>query len=367
MPKSSHSCRIFKRPPDQPVPDAPGGIEQFLALLSSNLAGAVNPKFSEPTTKAIEANQTARDKIKEENRQSHRDFDKSRMERGFAVASQMAMESLKAASDAGDTKAATESALHLARINDALERRRQQEKAQNEKDLQIIKDRGKKEGVDIDPDLIENYANDLHEGTVAETLIPMKLRPFIRDLMRQRGWKVTPKPVRDAINEVSASQNVVAEIKAISEQINTAKSGLISRGLLGVKHLKDSIDQEGLAADLEIARGALSGNLARAVAAERGVLTEQDRRWAMKMVPDIWTAAPLAQRQIAMLERAIAAKILAAQNAYMTPGGKGKADVPSLEFLSREKSKPSGAASDSTDYDAPAIDDADDPLGVGIE
>lgn len=365
-------------PTPAPVPELPSDANQFLALLAANLAGSVNPAFAEPTKSELEAQRKARRDIEAENREQQRDFDKTKMERGFAVASSMATEQLKMAVDAGNTKAATEAALHLARINDALERRRNKEKADQESQLQKLKNQGKADGVEIDPDQIETYAKDLNEGTTEEGLIPSKLRPYVKTLMRQRGWRVTPKKVRQAIDEAENAQNVVEEIRTISRQVNTAREGAINRGFTGVKNLLEVLNQSGLAADLETVRGSFAGNLARVIGAERGVLTDQDRAWAMRMVPSIWTTREKAERDLDRLERALKKKVAAARKAWMTPGGEGRqAQLKSLEEYANEADEETSpdtsgnavAPSDSTDYlNAPALDEEPpkqkDSLGI---
>ena len=169
-------------------------------------------------------------------------------------------------------------------------------------------------------DEIQATIDDLAEGRTEITNVPAKIRAAVQTGLRAQGKRIMPRKVREALNEVGAAKGVVEEIDAISQQVNTAKANLASRGIVGIKNLGAAIQQQGLAADLETARGGLAGNLSRAIAAERGVLTDQDRRYAMGLVPTIWDSEPRARRKIEMLKRFIERKEATALKSYTTSG-----------------------------------------------
>lgn len=170
-------------------------------------------------------------------------------------------------------------------------------------------------------DYLANIAESVESGQSELTNYPIKERGAIITFMKQKGMTITPKKAREAINEVSSAEEAVDEIERISAQVNTAREGFINRGIVGVRRLTESLNQTSLAADLETVRGGLAGNLARAVGAERGVLTDQDRSRAMALVPNLFTSQTKARRDIARLKRFLKSKRENAIKAFARPPG----------------------------------------------
>jgi hypothetical protein len=172
-------------------------------------------------------------------------------------------------------------------------------------------------------DEVQAAADDLAEGRTQIQNVPVEkgFRRAVQSHLRSSGRRIMPIKVREALSEVSAAETVVNEIAAISQQVNTAKADLLSRGITGLKNVGDSLNQQGMAASLEAARKGLAGNLARAISAERGVMTNQDRNYAMGLVPTLFDSEQRAAEKIEMLKRFITAKRENAIRVYTTVGG----------------------------------------------
>lgn len=115
-------------PTPQDVPNAPSPLQQFAALLSANVAGSVNPQFAKPTLEAFDTAQNAPARIEAANRLAQESFNKSHVEAALKLAADMSKDEIAQAAHAGDSRAASEKALQLARVNDALQRRASNEK-----------------------------------------------------------------------------------------------------------------------------------------------------------------------------------------------------------------------------------------------
>ena len=211
---------------------------------------------------------------------------------------------------------------------------REMEGVRNTNELGQIAARGAQDGATnqtrpgalFDPDEVQAAIDDLAEGRTEIQNVPVEkgFRRAVQAGLRAQGKRIMPTRVRTAINEMSAAAAAVDEIEAISLQVNTAKANMLSRGAKGVANVIESLNQSGLAADLESVRGGMAGNLARAIAAERGVLTDQDRKFAMRLVPGLFTSEKKAKRDIARLRRFMRGKIENASKAYTTQGGGAK-------------------------------------------
>lgn len=321
-------------PADVPVPEEASPNEATLAHLAANLASFVSPELAEPARTTLAQRRTDRLKAEETNRTQRESFRKQQTEQALNVAAQMASESLKAAIEANDDKAVTDKALQMLRIQDALERRRQKEHDLRTKNNKA----GGADGPEpIDPDELDAIVESVTSGETELSNYPIRHRSIITKTIRDKGLRITPVKVRQALNEVSSAKTVIDEIASIVDQIDLAKTGAMNRGIQGTKNLAKALEQEGLTTDLQTARAGLAGNLARAISAERGVLTDQDRRFALNLIPDIFDTKEVADRKIERLRRFIEKKEQAAIKTYMSPmrregGGKPSGSNDSLRI-----------------------------------
>lgn len=109
----------------EPAQSSP--LQQFLTLLASNVASTVHPSLGEPGFQALEQEKKETQRVREVNQFAQEKFRTGHAERGLELAAQMAKDSLAAAAAAGDDRAAAQKALQLARVQDALARRKQGE------------------------------------------------------------------------------------------------------------------------------------------------------------------------------------------------------------------------------------------------
>lgn len=305
-------------PTPTPVPQGPGDMNTFLGLLAGNLAGTVNPQLAEPTQQEFAAQQTEKRNVKEMNARELTAFRKSQTEAGLHAAADAASTALKMALDSGDDKLATSKALDLARLNDALDRR----KAKEEHGYRLKEARAKATATaspEIDPQELDAAVESVANGETDLTNYPIKLRAKITSEVRDRGLRIVPTKVRTAIDALAAAKNVVTELRQLSTSVNTAKADFLSRGIQGSRNVWNALNQSTLAADLQAARKGLAGNLSRAVSSERGVLTDQDLNRALGMLPGLFDSGPYAERQIDRLEKFITSKEEAAKKNYMSP------------------------------------------------
>lgn len=331
-------------PDPQTAPQA-DPMHAFLAMLSANIAGTVNPDFAEPAKHEFNRQQQEAEDVRKMNASEKRAFHNKQTDDSLQLSLQMTKDALAQAKDAGDDKLATNKALQMARINDALDRRRDKEKHTYEMaeiGAKAAADAKKASGAtQFDPDELDSAVESVANGETNLTDYPTKSRPLITKLVKDKGYRIVPKKVREAINEVGSAESVVDEIARASASVNKAKAGMVARGIQGFKNMNDALNQTGEAAALETARGGLAGNLARAIAAERGVLTDQDRKYAMSLVPTLFDSEKRATEKIAMLRRFIAQKKERAMKSFMTPmqrekfnggtgGGSGSADKDPL-------------------------------------
>lgn len=167
-----------------------------------------------------------------------------------------------------------------------------------------------------------NFAEQLAQGTIKMQNVPMDKRSGVLAHMKANKQKIIPDAARKAIDELGSASRALDELEALSVQLNTLQDPGpfgINRGIQGAKLGIGAATQTNPdAANFEAARGGLSGNFARAIASERGVLTDQDRAWAMKLLPALSDTQEVAASKIARIRRFIAGKRESAIKNYST-------------------------------------------------
>jgi hypothetical protein len=139
--------------------------------------------------------------------------------------------------------------------------------------------------------------------------------------MKANGLMITPDPARKAMDELGSAEAAIAEIATLSEQVNTAGPGPGRFATGAINRVKGWLQSDSAAAQFETVRGGLAGNLSRAIQAERGVLTNQDRAFAMRLLPTRDDTQQVAREKIDRLQRFIAYKKASAMKAYTTAFG----------------------------------------------
>ena len=104
------------------------------------------------------------------------------------------------------------------------------------------------------------------------------------------------------LSESAGTEAIVGQIADLSQRVNTLRPGA-GRFIGGAMKHAGAFAQTDLdAADLKNMRDAYSTSLSRSVLAERGVLTDQDRKVATSAIPDLMDSKEMAQRKIARLK-----------------------------------------------------------------
>lgn len=172
----------------------------------------------------------------------------------------------------------------------------------------------------FDPDQVQTDVDNLATGRIKPENLGKAggYDRVVRAEMNRQGKRIIPQKVRDAINEVGSARQVLNEIRSLSAELNTATPGAARIGQWAINQWGALWQTDAAAAQYGSARGSFAGNLARAVSAERGVLTEQDRDWAMRLIPTFGDAMEVAIGKLGRLDRFLAAKENNAVRAYST-------------------------------------------------
>lgn len=201
--------QVQNRPAPTPQPDNAEAdpMHQFLALLGANVAASVRPEFGEPTYEALKKQKEEGAAIRRENRMDQRDFQKQQAEDALHVASATAQQGLDQAVKLGDAKSATEQALLMGKINDAMERRRQAEHDAREAAM-------KGEG-DFDPSVIDGGVVTTDFGKFIDSskiqLYPQKLRPALLKRLNDNGVSVVEPKAAQQLGEIESSWRTLQE------------------------------------------------------------------------------------------------------------------------------------------------------------
>ncbi len=179
-------------------------------------------------------------------------------------------------------------------------------------------------GSDWGPDEYDAAVESVVNGETTLNTYPIRVRGQINKQIKAQGRSIMPPIARKAIEALGGASTVVDELEALSLQVNTAGPGM-ARFAQGAKNWLGATSQSDVAAQgLASSRAGLSGNLARAISAERGVLTDADLRRALRLLPGLWDSKEVASSQIARLRRFIEAKQNLVKYAHTTEGGGAK-------------------------------------------
>jgi hypothetical protein len=238
---------VMQQIQNQPAPspqtvDQADPLHTFAALLAANLAGSVNPAAATPTYNKLASQREEAQGVAKENRTAQRDFLKNQSEQSLQVASQITSDALKQAADAGDDKAATQKALQLARINDALERRRNAENdartLAREKAIAKIKADANAE---VDPEIFDPGFTTTDFGTfINKDAYPAKLQIPLIKAAKDRGAKIVDKTTAKQMEDLNTAwMNLQYEASEVMPKLSnstnwmdrakTAKDNLLAR------------------------------------------------------------------------------------------------------------------------------------------
>lgn len=311
------------------APPQLGALEAFVPTLAANIASVIarDPSYRERNQQNLGQQRQALLQSRAQNLQSLRDIYAQKAE---------------AAQRSGDMEATEKFRLQHEKISKTWEQVMEQQKlaGQMERDaadrehdfaLEAFRQRGRLNEIAAKPVAagakgtperemaVAAWAKALDDGTEKTTSIPFDTRNEVKAYMEANGLRITPQKVRDAMNELSSAETVVDEIANLSALVNTSGPGLGIYMQEAKNRFGAALETDSPAAMMNVLRNGMAGNLARAISAERGVLTDLDRKFATEMVPTLRNSAEVAQEKIATLRRFIAAKKERARRYYTSP------------------------------------------------
>jgi len=336
--EASSAQQQYQQQASAPPPQL-GAMETFVPTLLSNIAAVLgrDPSYRDRNHQNLGQQRQALLQSRAQNLQSLRDIYAQKAEAAQRSGDMEATEKFKLQQE----KMSKLQEQILETMKGGMQQLKYQEDRKHDFDLEAFKAANRlKEamvrkapgGADgYQPDEIQAVVDDLAEGRVGIQQVPVEkgFRRVVMTELRAQGKRIIPPKVREAVNEIGAARKIIDELATLSAQVNTGPAGP-GRFLTGAQRKAGAVMQTDPAASLfESLAGAFAGNLARSVGAERGVLTDQDRKWAMDNLPKMSDTKEVADAKLSRVGRFLDSKAENAMKAFTTVGaGVGQAAEP---------------------------------------